>query len=534
MNRAKTIVIGIDGGCWEYINPLMKHNRLPNIKELMDKGIYGRLNSTIPPISPVAWSSFVTGQKPYKHGIMDWFMREDDNNFRTANANDRKSVSFWNYLNKGGVKVGVVNIPMTYPAEEIHGFFISGFDSPSGSPRKVYPMKILNESKTNPKLNSLLNAPSWEIATKEKRFDDFASLYFQYIKTQTEVSMDLIRQYDVDVFIINYMVCDHFNHYMRDFSYVEKGLEIIDACIGEIKGRYDEANFIVISDHGSCRYEKIFLISDWLKSIGFIEFKNDKYLDEMFESFVSTIALRHKNLKGIWKLTNTLRSAPRIVKKFLLLAVKYYREEIYFSNENIIDREKSKILFYSPLGRAFYFYNDADCKAFCDELTKLKNPIDNKSLVNKIYFKDEICYGQSNHSPDLIALFDPRIKCNTNLFSINSSSNFAEVKSFTGHYGGHTEKGIYVFSGTCFKCGGFSSDLNIYDIPALILYLNNISIPDTFDGTVPFPLLQEDFVSDNPLSYQKSLAKEKDGKLSPLTAETEEEIKQQLINLGYL
>jgi predicted AlkP superfamily phosphohydrolase/phosphomutase len=534
MNRAKTIVIGIDGGCWEYINPLLKNGRLPNIKKLMDEGTYGTLNSTIPPISPVAWSSFVTGQKPYKHGIMDWFMREDDNNFRTANANDRKSVSFWDYLNKEGVKAGVVNIPMTYPAEEIQGFFISGFDSPNDSPLKVYPQKIFDESKTNSKLRSVLNVISLDMSAKGKKFNEFASRYFQYIEAQTEITLNLVEQYNVDVCIINYMICDHFNHYTKDYNDIENCLEKVDACIGKIKETRKEANFIIISDHGSCRYEKIFLMTDWLKSKGFIKLKKDKYQQEMFDSFISAIAWDYKDLKGIWMMDRIFRRAPLAVKKFLLKFSRYYKRTIFFSCDKVIDWKNSKISFYSLLSRAFYFHNEKDSRVLAAELQKLKNPIGSGNLVDRFYFKDEITADIDKHAPHLIAVLDPRIKCNTNLLSINSLHNFTDIQSFSGHHGGHTAEGIYIFSGCCFKNIGFSSNLNIYDIPALILYLNKISIPDVFDGIVPLFMLQENFISDNPLSYQKSLPKEKNAKFLSIAPETEEEIKQHLINLGYL
>lgn len=81
---AKTIVIGIDGACWEYIDPLLKECRLPNIRKLMDHGSYGILQSVLPPISPVAWSSILTGTNPGKHGVFGWKKIDRKNSYIPA------------------------------------------------------------------------------------------------------------------------------------------------------------------------------------------------------------------------------------------------------------------------------------------------------------------------------------------------------------------------------------------------------------------------------------------------------------------
>ena len=72
MSSKKTFLIGIDGCSWNYVDPLLKKGKLPNIEFLIKNGTRSILNSTIPAVSPVAWSTFITGKQPDKHGIFDW------------------------------------------------------------------------------------------------------------------------------------------------------------------------------------------------------------------------------------------------------------------------------------------------------------------------------------------------------------------------------------------------------------------------------------------------------------------------------
>src|SRR3990167_7466735 len=96
--KPKVLVIGIDGGTFDIINPLINKGSLPNLKRLIENGSSGILQSTIPPVSPAAWSTFITGQNPGSHGIYNFFdIWPNTYKLRILNASMRKGKSFWNY-----------------------------------------------------------------------------------------------------------------------------------------------------------------------------------------------------------------------------------------------------------------------------------------------------------------------------------------------------------------------------------------------------------------------------------------------------
>src|SRR4030067_2872209 len=66
---SRVLCIGLDGATFDLIKPWIAEGRLPNLKRLLEEGAHANLNSVIPPLSPQAWSSFMTGVNPGKHGL---------------------------------------------------------------------------------------------------------------------------------------------------------------------------------------------------------------------------------------------------------------------------------------------------------------------------------------------------------------------------------------------------------------------------------------------------------------------------------
>ena len=126
--RSKTILIGLDGATYTVIRPAMANGDLPNLRALMESGSSGILKSTHPPVSPVAWTSCMTGVNPAKHGILDFMEPEtkDTLGIRLNNRKDCKAKPIWRFLNEQGYKTVVVNVPMTYPPDELDGVMVSG------------------------------------------------------------------------------------------------------------------------------------------------------------------------------------------------------------------------------------------------------------------------------------------------------------------------------------------------------------------------------------------------------------------------
>src|SRR5438552_18951820 len=96
---------------------------MPNLAKLMDAGVSGKLESVLPPITPPAWTSFMTGKNPGKHGIFH-FVEAAVVSYEMdyANGGSRSSATVWKILNAAGFFVGTMTNSFTYPPVAFGGY----------------------------------------------------------------------------------------------------------------------------------------------------------------------------------------------------------------------------------------------------------------------------------------------------------------------------------------------------------------------------------------------------------------------------
>ncbi len=149
------VIVGLDGMEPTLVEKYMGEGKLPNLRNLKKEGIYARLKTTTPAISPVAWSSFMTGSHPGKHNIFDFLSRDpktylpDLSSARIGNPKRflplgkykiplskpeikgmRKSIPFWKILGDSGIFCSILRIPITFPPEKFRGHLLSGMCTP--------------------------------------------------------------------------------------------------------------------------------------------------------------------------------------------------------------------------------------------------------------------------------------------------------------------------------------------------------------------------------------------------------------------
>src|SRR6476659_3468261 len=139
----KLLVIGLDGASFDVLDKLIERQYLPNIAALIRGGARGNLETTFPPITAVAWSSFMTGKNPGKHGIFE-FVRRDQHSKRelAVNASFRQGRAIWDLLGDAGKRVIVHNFPCTYPPHEINGLMIADFMTHRGRTDFAYTVAL--------------------------------------------------------------------------------------------------------------------------------------------------------------------------------------------------------------------------------------------------------------------------------------------------------------------------------------------------------------------------------------------------------
>ncbi|MBI2839076.1 MAG: alkaline phosphatase family protein [Acidobacteria bacterium] len=151
----KIFIVGLDGMEPSLADRYSAEGKLPNLTRLRENGSYSKLATTIPSISPVAWSSFMTGAHPGKHNIFDFLSRDtrtylpDLSSARIGTPKRvlplgkyriplskpeitglRKSVPFWKILGDHHIFSTILRVPLTFPPEKFNGHLLSGMCAP--------------------------------------------------------------------------------------------------------------------------------------------------------------------------------------------------------------------------------------------------------------------------------------------------------------------------------------------------------------------------------------------------------------------
>ena len=151
----RAVILGFDGMDPELTDRFIQEGRLPNLAKLKQQGTFRKLRTTFPAISPVAWSTFMTGVNPGKHNIYDFLARDLDNYLpflssaeikgpkrsfklgkytfplgRTQIKGMRKGTPFWHWLGQAGIFCSVIRVPVTFPPEKFPGVLLSGMCVP--------------------------------------------------------------------------------------------------------------------------------------------------------------------------------------------------------------------------------------------------------------------------------------------------------------------------------------------------------------------------------------------------------------------
>jgi predicted AlkP superfamily phosphohydrolase/phosphomutase len=125
------LVLGLDGACFDVIEPLVAAGRLPHLAAWTREGVCRPLRSTVPAMSFPAWSTFLTGRDPGQHGLFDFTQKlPGAYRIRFTNATDRAGATLFGRVSRAEGRVLALGVPATFPPEPVDGLLVAGFDAP--------------------------------------------------------------------------------------------------------------------------------------------------------------------------------------------------------------------------------------------------------------------------------------------------------------------------------------------------------------------------------------------------------------------
>lgn len=543
-------VIGLDGATFNLIHPFITRGYLPNLKKLIESGSWAELSSTIPPVTASAWTSFMTGKNPGKHGLFDFMQRRKSSyDLAPVSSFDRDAKAVWELASEAGKKCIVMGVPVTYPPTPLNGLMVTGMLTPRGASDYTYPAELKEEIA---QAIGEYVVYSDEVYSKGRGHIFLDALHYS-IQQRAKTAAYLLHKYDdwdlgILVFPETDTVCHglwwaydetHHQHTQEDAEQLRNGIRDVyrdlDAYIGELVASLPpDTTVLVMSDHGHGPLRNFLYVNNFLKECGFLEIKDALASQVKNIAFQAGLTPRTAygmllNL-GLGKLRRTMdkrRGGRGLLKRFFLSLndVDWTRTRAYsigYIGEvhiNLKGREPHGIV--EP--GAEYERVREDVMA---ALRELALP-DGSPLIEHMWKKEEVYQGAHlQDAPDI--LFFPK-----NLETIAFGDfEFGSNKVLEPSYGvssSHRMNGILIGNGATIQANAAVSNPGLMDLAPTILHLLGLPVPRDMDGRVLTEMLQE--TPEVEFGGSGELERARGGGYSD---EEEAEVVERLKDLGYL
>ena len=498
----KLIIVGLDGGTWNVLNPMMDKGLMPFMSRLRKGGVQAGLMSTFPPITGAAWTAMATGLNPGNTGVYDFENRVDFSyHLHLMNSSCFKSRSIWDFSSAAGYGTGVFLYPVLYPTYAINGCMLSGIIGGSVDRRAFYPGEMEDELKERFGDIDLL------VAGNRMGYGDTDLLWNDMENAQSRtfsmLEYLLQREFELTIFvlsltdIVQHRLWADIERYLEGESEdkrVERFWKYLDEGLEHLLGKHaGEANIIFVSDHGFGKQKLVFDLRQWLIEAG--------YAKKMKQGRKGMLgAMRSAYVKAVpaGKLRAKIRK--RVNAIHVLDAVAADVKSVEYGVD--IRNSQTFVMQHSGLYGAIYMNlrgREKEGLVAPDDYENVRSSIREDledyfaSLGERIdaFYPEEIYRGPYvKFAPDIGFM----IAGGRGYIGDLESGNLIEdrIKS-PKHLGSHRMKGIFLAHGPDFDIkGGEGLDLNIVDMAPLFSVLMGLDFPHALDGDLPTGILTDE------------------------------------------
>jgi len=561
---SKFLLLGLDGATFEMLDPMLETGRLPVLERLLRDGASGTLESTLPPYTCPAWPTMYTGRNPGAHGVFSFrIIPPDSVEGRAATLADVQGVRIWNLLNQAGVRTGIFNVPVTYPAEALDGFMVSGFVTPPNAPQAVEP-----ENKQDAFYAAVpgydCNGPriaGQALATSDQqRF--FIEQQKENLRTRRRALAWWLREEPVDFLWLVLTTIDRISH--PGYGYLVPGspcydtddgkriremvlelLEVQDEVIGAALEMMDDPAVMVVSDHGFAHVRKQFDMRTWLIDQGLMVPRRSVSVRGKAKRLVRRAVYAAVGHKAWATLSSMIR------RPLGLTPAENPREEIWSAQrQRTWDWARSQ----AWLGPSMEYgvrvnttqrhengvvspeeYDDVVAR-IVEGLRDVRDPESGENVFERVERRDDVYEGPYvARAPDVVVL-PKRDTAHQTPVSIQADARKGWVAAVpdwnaAGH---HDPDGVFAARGLQFLDGDVAV-ARLYDVTPTVLHAMGVPVPEDLDGRVLEEVFSEAYRRSHPIERTEAAAEgPSSGQTQGYSAEDEAAIARRLEDLGYM
>jgi predicted AlkP superfamily phosphohydrolase/phosphomutase len=538
----RAVVIGLDGAAWHLVDPLIEQGVMPRLAALKQAGAGGTLKSTVPTYTPPAWTSAATGVNPGRHGVYGFIEGHAQHDHQELMHSGKiKSPTIWEIANAQGARVGVYNLPLTYPPRPLNGWMVSGMLTPGyGEQQRGFASWDGDGGGGALETKILGWAPGYVLdlhANYEQDWRDegLAQRGLESIKQRRDVLRGLLELDPPDIVFTVLEAPDRLQHvyyrYMdpkdplasspegaRIRPVVEQCFAAMDEIVGLLHDYAGSGGAFVCSDHGFTAWEVSVHSNALLQQWGYLKLKS------------SARAMQ----------TGVARALVPIAKRVLPRKV---AREAKGRTFGAIDWTQTRA-FASPIPQQGIFVNlkgreqhgivdPVELQALKEEIAErfrsLKGP-DGDPVTDKVWLSEEVFSGHAlDGAPDVLpVLRDHRFELDDELFHTEGFTDYSHLPR-----GVHHPDGIGIVAGAGVHPGAELKG-SVMDVTPTLLYMAGLEVPEGLDGKVLEACFTAERLAEKPIRTTAPLSSEKEEEESPYSAEEEAMIEESLRGLGYL
>jgi predicted AlkP superfamily phosphohydrolase/phosphomutase len=252
VSRARVLLVGWDGATWDAIDPLLAAGRLPTLAALLGRGFRAVLESTIPPVTPAAWTAIATGQAPGRTGVLGFrhldLRRPSGFDPRLAGSEDLRGRTLFEHAAASGLGVALAAYPMTWPPFPIeHGVLLSGWPRPETAEAPIWPP---SEAAAAAPWGHGATRPSSTRVTRDGREDPEAAAT-ELDERTVQTALRWLRTRSDQLVFVGLQGSDHLAHRFWDRPELARCYERLDGWLAELmRAAGPGVTTMVVSDHG--------------------------------------------------------------------------------------------------------------------------------------------------------------------------------------------------------------------------------------------------------------------------------------------